>query len=287
MTIQVTPTGASCGAYIEGVDLKDSLSNETINAIRGAWLEHHVVIFPQQKLTDADLERYSLCFGEPGDDPFFGTVEGSNHVAAIKRTKEETGPIFASTFHTDWSFLPVPPAATCLYGITIPPVGGNTMFANQHLAYERLPSPLRERVDGLTAIHSARRGYSREGMYGDADQKAGRSMDIRPSDEKAMREQRHPLVRVHPETGRKALFSSMAYIVGFAGMEQEEADELLVELYAWQSRDEFVYSHPWEKDMLVMWDNRSLLHQATGGFEGYDRLLHRTTIADRPEHAPR
>jgi taurine dioxygenase len=104
-------------------------------------------------------------------------------------------------------------------------------------------------------------------------------MNIRPS-ERARDTYEHPLVRVHPETGEKALFSSAAYIKGFVGMEKEDSDTLLTALYLHQTQDAFIYSHQWAADMLVMWDNRSLLHAATGGYAGYDRLLHRTTIAD-------
>ena len=133
------------------------------------------------------------------------------------------------------------------------------------------------RLDGRLAVHSARGGYAPNGMYGAADQRTDRSMDIRPS-ETAMATQLHPIVRAHPETGRLGLFGCIGYIIGIDGMADDEALDLLVELYAWQTRDEFVYRHRWAADMLVMWDNRSVLHRATGGYEGHDRLLHRTTI---------
>ena len=127
------------------------------------------------------------------------------------------------------------------------------------------------------AIHSARRAYAPEGFYGEGD-KAKRSMDIRPSRE-AEATQLHPLIRKHPETGREGLFSCFGYIIGIEGMDDVEAVSLLIELYQWQGREEFQYRHHWQPDMLLMWDNRSLLHAATGGYEGCRRLLHRTTIA--------
>ena len=151
--------------------------------------------------------------------------------------------------------------------------------ADQVAAYQGLPDSLRAKVDGLTAIHSAELGYAPDGIYGDSEANKDRSMQILPS-EKAREKQEHPLVTTHRETGEKALFSSLAYIQGFVGMDREEAGALLVELYAHQSQEQFLYRHKWEKGMLVMWDNRSLLHSATGGYDGYDRLLHRTTIAD-------
>ncbi|MBF2754690.1 MAG: TauD/TfdA family dioxygenase [Gammaproteobacteria bacterium AqS3] len=279
MGISVQPTGAACGAFVTGVDLTQEISADLAGEIRSHWLEHKVLAFPDQALSDADLERFTLCFGEFGEDPFFGHIDGHENIAAIQRNADETTPIFAEFFHSDWSFLEVPPAGTCLFGITIPPVGGNTLFSDQVKAYERLPSELRERADSLTALHSAELGYAPHGAYGDDDQKSGRSMNIIPS-ERALETQEHPFVRTHHETGERALYSSPAYIKAFAGLKKEESDALLVEFYEWQSRDELVYSHKWAKNMLVMWDNRSVLHAATGGYDGHDRLLHRTTIAD-------
>ncbi|MGB7404665.1 MAG: TauD/TfdA family dioxygenase [Pacificimonas sp.] len=277
MALTVRRTNGPCGAVVTGVDPSQDLSADCVAELRAQWLANKVLAFPGQQMSDADLERFTLYFGDFGEDPFFGHIEGHEHIAAIERRADERTPIFAETFHTDWSFLAVPPAGTVLYGITIPPVGGNTLFADQVAAYERLPDDLRARAEGLTAIHSAQRGYAPTGMYGDAD--AGRSMDIRPSD-RAFDTHPHPLVRTHRETGEKSLYSSAAYIVGFEGLDEAASAQLLAELYAHQTAPEVTYSHPWQANMLVMWDNRSLLHAATGGYDGHDRLLHRTTIAD-------
>ena len=156
-----------------------------------------------------------------------------------------------------------------------------TLFANQHAALDAMPDTLRERLEGRMAIHSARGGYAPDGMYGPNDDETDRSMDIRPA-ESARATQLHPIIREHPETGRPGLFSCVGYIIGVEGMPDDEARELLVELYRWQTRDEFVYRHRWEPEMLVMWDNRSVLHRATGGYDGHDRVLHRTTIGASP-----
>ena len=279
MSLKVDPSGASCGATITGVQLNQSLSDDLVAEIRAHWLEHKVVAFPGQQLSPAQLVRFSEQFGEIGDDPFFGHIDEHPQVAAIQRNADEKTSIFAEIFHSDWSFMPVPPAATALYGITIPPVGGDTLFADQVVAYEQMSDDLRARVEDLTAVHSAALGYAPDGAYGEADQEQGRSMKILPS-ERALETYEHPLVRTHHETGKRALFSSAAYIRGFVGLEQEESDALLMELYAHQSQPEFVYAHRWQAGMLVMWDNRSVLHAATGGYDGYDRLLHRTTISD-------
>ncbi len=277
MTISVTPSGQACGAAVRGVDLTQPLDNETVGGIRAAWLEHHVLSFPDQPMSDDDLERFTLSFGPFGDDPYIAPIPGRDHVIAVRRTADETAPLFAENWHSDWSFQARPPAGTCLRSIVVPPTGGDTLFANQHAALDAMPADMRARYDGLVAIHSARGGYAPTGFYGDQDTEADRSMDIRPS-ETAMTTQRHPLVCEHPETGRLGLFSCLGYIIGIDGVPDAEARELLVELLAWQGRDEFVFRHQWEPDMLVMWDNRSVLHKATGGYDGYERVLHRTTI---------
>jgi taurine dioxygenase len=278
MGIVVEPSGQVCGATVTGVDLSAPLDDEEVAELRSAWLEHHVLAFPDQPMTDDDLERFTQHLGGFGDDPFIAPIEGRDHVIAIQRRSDETAPLFAENWHSDWSFQERPPSGTCLYGITIPPVGGDTWFADQHAALDAMPADLRARLEGRMAVHSARGGYAPSGTYGDADQRTDRSMAIRPS-EVAMATQLHPLVRAHPETGRMGLFGCIGYIIGIEGMSDDESRALLFEMYHWQTRDEFVYRHRWDRDMLVMWDNRSVLHRATGGYDGHDRLLHRTTIA--------
>ncbi|WP_164157247.1 TauD/TfdA dioxygenase family protein [Sandarakinorhabdus rubra] len=274
--MRVEPTGQACGAVVTGIDLTRPLAAADMAAIRAAWLEHHVLVFPDQRLTDDDLEAFTLAMGGFGEDPFIAPIPGRQHIIAVKRDADETAPLFAENWHSDWSFQARPPAGTCLYGITIPPVGGDTLFANQHRALDEMPPELRTRIEGRQAIHSAQKAYAPDGFYGAGDK--GRSMDIRPS-ETARATQLHPFIRKHPETGREGLFSCLGYIIGFEGMADEEALPLLVELYHWQGQERFQYRHRWQPDMLVMWDNRSVLHAATGGYQGHARLLHRTTIA--------
>ena len=275
--VDIAPSGQACGASVRGIDLSQPLDAETVSILRAGWLAHHVLAFPDQAIDDDDLERLTLAFGGFGVDPFIAPIPGREHVIAVERQADETSPLFAENWHSDWSFQAQPPAGTCLYGIEIPPVGGDTLFANQHAALEAMPHALRARIEGRMAIHSAKRAYAPEGFYGEGD-KAKRSMDIRPSRE-AEATQHHPLIRKHPETGREGLFSCFGYIIGIEGMDDAEAVPLLIELYQWQGREAFQYRHRWEPDTLLMWDNRSLLHAATGGYDGYHRLLHRTTIA--------
>ena len=284
MTISVTPSGQACGASVEGVDLTKALDADTTAEIRSAWLEHHVLAFPGQPMTDDDLERFTLSFGPFGDDPYIAPIPGRDHVIAVRRAADETAPLFAENWHSDWSFQQHPPAGTCLRAVVVPPVGGDTLFADQHAAFDAMPRELRRRYEGRMAVHSARGGYAPDGTYGETDRATDRTMDIRPSDT-ALATQAHPLVREHPESGRLGFFSCLGYIIGIVGVPDDEARELLMELLEWQGRDEFVYRHVWEPDMLVMWDNRSVLHKATGGYEGHERVLHRTTIGARTRAA--
>jgi taurine dioxygenase len=280
MTLDITPSGEACGATVRGVDL-GRLDGANITAIRRAWLEHKVLAFPDQVLTDNDLERCTLDFGPFGHDPFFAPIDGHSHVAAIERRADETSSLFAENWHSDWSFQAYPPDGTCLYSKVVPPTGGDTLYVNQEAALAAMPSELRSRIEGKVAVHSARGGYAPDGAYGD-DDADDRSMRIRPSAE-AYATHMHPLIRTHRETGAETLFSVLGYIIGIDGMDDDEARALLTEIYAWETRDEFQYRHRWEPNMLVMWDNRCVLHRATGGYDGHHRLLHRTTIGYNAE----
>ncbi len=278
MKLDLRPQPAPCGAFVHGLDLRDPLSAETVAAIRAAWLQHQVLAFPGQQLSLDDLERFAARLGPFGVDPYFGSVPGHPHIAQVRRDADETTALFAESWHSDWSFLPLPPQATLLYGNVIPPVGGDTLFANQYAAWDALPAAMKALLRDKQGIHSARRGYARDGMYGEKDK--GRSMAIK-YDDSALATQLHPIARVHPETGRTALFVSPGYTIGIEGMSDAEATPLLKDLFAHQVRDEFVYRHRWSQGMLLLWDNRCVVHAATGGYQGHARLLHRITVAER------
>jgi taurine dioxygenase len=275
--MRVTPSGSACGARVTRIDLAGDLSPTLVADIHAAWLEHKVLAFAEQTHLDDDaLERFTLAMGGFGEDPFFDPIEGRQNIAAIKREADEKSSLFAENWHSDWSFLPQPPSGTCLMAVEIPPVGGDTLFSDQAAAFSALPEERKDYLRSLTAIHSASRGYAPDGLYGDNDK--DRSMSIRPG-EAALARQAHPLVKPHPETGEEVLFCSVSYTVGIEGMSDEEALMLIIELHQWCEQERFIYRHRWEPDMLVLWDNRCVNHKATGGYEGYRRELHRTTIA--------
>jgi len=274
--MQVNQSGQACGATISGVDLSAELPPQLIREIRAAWLEHKVLCFTGQSVDDDALERFTIAMGGFGDDPFFDPIEGRQHIAAILREADEKSPLFAENWHSDWSFLAEPPSGTCLMAVEIPPVGGDTLFSDQAAAFAALSDARKDELRQLTAIHSASRGYGPDGLYGDKDE--GRSMAIRPG-EAALARQAHPLVKPHAETGEDVLFCSISYTVGFEGMSDEDALQLMIELHQWSEQEQFIYRHKWEPGMVLLWDNRCVNHKATGGYDGYRRELHRTTIA--------
>lgn len=279
--MEITPTGQACGARVAGIDLSQPLDRDTISSIRSAWLEHHVLAFPDQKLSDDDLVRVTNYFGNVGEDPYFVPISKKTPVVALTRRADEQAPVFAENWHTDWSFKQHPPIGTCLYSLVVPPVGGNTGFANQQLALAQMPDDLRQRLENKIALHSAAAAYGPDGTYGEKDQGNDRSMKILFS-EQANKSEPHPIIAKHPESGAETIFGTVGYIHTVLGLEPEDSRQLIMDLYAWQTQEEFQYTHVWEPNMLVMWDNRSVLHKANGGYDGHARELHRLTIAGDP-----
>ena len=276
----VRPNPSGFGAEITDVDLCQPLSAQAVAAIRNAWLLHQVVFFPEQPMKHEDLERFTRYIGDWGNDPYVAPIEGHPHILEIRRNPDEPVAPFGSAWHSDWSFQQAPPSATILHAKVIPPMGGDTLYADGYAGYDALPDDDKGLLAGLTALHSARRPYSHEGY------KAGRgderSMKILPSDS-AYDVQEHPVIRTHPETGRRALWVNAVYTIGIKGMADDEANLLIKRLCQHATHEQFVYRHRWSADMLTMWDNRSVQHHALGGYDGHLRVMHRTTVAgNRP-----
>ena len=168
-----------------------------------------------------------------------------------------------------------------LHSKIIPPIGGDTFFINTHKAYNDLTDDIKNKIDSLIVSHSAIRPYADDGFYA-LEKDKDRSMKIKPSP-KAKEFILHPLVRTHPETRKKSLFINQVYSIAIKGMNEKDSNELLTFLFLHMDQDKYIYKHKWQENMLVMWDNRSVNHCAQGGYQGYQRLLHRTTLAgDRP-----
>jgi taurine dioxygenase len=244
--------------------------------VRRAFADHSVVWFPDQPLDHDQLEAFTLQLGEFGDDPYVKPLADHPHILEVKREAEETASVFGGAWHSDWSFQDQPPAATLLHAKIVPPVGGDTHFADGYAAYEALSPTMQRMLYGLRAVHSAAGPYGTKGYY--AQDGKARSMEIISSVE-AEKTHTHPLVRTHPESGRKALFVNAIYTIAVEGMTEAESQALLGFLFKHMTQDVFVYKHRWAPNMLTMWDNRCALHNAMGGYDGHRRLMHRVTLA--------
>ena len=274
--IVVTPQPTGFGAEIAGLDLSKPLSSQVLAQVKAAWATHSVVAFPDQPLPLEALEAFTQAIGPFGVDPFIAPMAGHPNVLELRREPDEKATNFGAGWHSDWSFQKTPPAATLLRSQVVPPVGGDTLFADCSRAYDALSEAMKAVLAPLRAVHSATRAYGTQGVFAKETEK--RTMEIIVSSE-ADKTISHPLVRTHPVTGRKALFVSPTYTVGIEGMTLKEAHAILSFLFAHMTQDEFIYRHNWRKDMLLMWDNRCTVHLAEGGYDGHLRVMHRTTVA--------
>jgi len=274
------PVTGACGAVIAGVDLATDLDDEMIAAIRRAVLAHKVVFFRGQRLTPEQQVAFSRRCGPFSPVPFIEPIPEHPEVIAVVREASETQRYtFGSLWHSDFSFLPEPPFASILHALEVPPVGGDTVWADQELAYRSLSAGMRDMLEGLTGLHSAVNAYSPK-MQAIHDTFVG--MIVHTSAE-AERVQRHPIVRTHGETGAKVLYANAQYTIGLDGFAEHEARPLLDFLFAWSTRTELQCRWRWEVGDVAMWDNRAVQHLALADFTGHRRLMHRTTVAgERP-----
>ena len=263
------------GVEVSDFSLSD-LTEENISFLRSKWVEYGLIVFPKLPLSHDEFKDFALSFGNFGDDPFISSLPDYPNIAEIKRSANEKATPFGGTWHSDWSFMKKPPSATLLHSKIIPPVGGNTLFANTEKSFTALPEKMKNKLRNLKVIHSAKIPYADDGFY--ALEKEERSMKILPSKE-AKATFSHPMIKIHPETKKECLFINPVYTINIEGFSEDESQELLWELYEHMTQDKFVYEHVWNEDMLIMWDNRTVMHQASGGYDGYDRLLHRITLA--------
>src|SRR5262245_49446901 len=227
-SLKVHPIAGALGAELSGVDLSKDLSDGMVAAIRRAWLEHLVVFFHEQDLPPARFLAFARRFGEPIEYPFVkGLPEIPEIIPVLKLETEKVN--FGGIWHSDTTYLDVPPMASMLVAREIPPAGGDTLFANMYLAYETLSDGMKRMLDGLVAINSsAAADVSRT--------REDRIKDSARADAKKEYQAAHPVVRVHPETGRRALYVNTAHTVRFEGMTEEESAPLLRFLYQHQQR---------------------------------------------------
>lgn len=280
----IRPMTGALGAEIAGIDVATA-SDEALDDLRAALVHHQVVAIRGQRLDPAGLEVVTSRFGAFGEDPYVKPMPGfANVLRLLKEADEEHPNVFGEAWHSDWSFLATPPAFTLLYGQDIPAWGGDTMFASMQRAYEALSPAMVRMLEPLMGVHSARRGYSPAARGAMADRLP--NMEITVS-ETAMDTRTHPIIRTHPETGRRALYVSAAYTIGIDGFNEPEAQALLGYLFDLSIDPRFTCRLRWEPGTLTIWDNRSVLHLPIGDYHGARREMYRSTVAgDRPVLLP-
>ncbi len=273
--LMTKPLCAALGLEIRGVDLREPLPPALIAQLREAWYEGLIVLLRDQILAEEDQVRFAECFGAPAKTINVNNTGKHPAVMLISNIRKDGKPIGAlpdgeMQFHTDQCYIEKPAAASMLYAIEVPSVGGNTLFANAYLAYETLPAEIKRRIDGRKAIN----GYD----YENASTTRGTRL------REGVPRYSHPVVRTHPATGRKALYVNRLMTVAIEDLPEAESDELLNFLFDHQEQRRFIYEHVWRIGDILMWDNRCTLHARTDFSSAERRLMRRITIlGEKPE----
>lgn len=268
------PVAGALGAEIWGVDLSADLEAETVGMLRRAFLDHQVIFFRDQNLSPERFMTLAERFGTPVEYPFVTGIDGYPRIIQVAKLEHETVN-FGGIWHSDTTYLDEPPMGTMLVAREVPSFGGDTLFANQYLAYETLSDGLKKTLDGLKGISSSAK----------ADVSKTREDRIRSNPGAKVQDYQaaHPVVRTHPETGRKALFVNVAHTARSEGWTEAESAGLLSFLHAHQTRPEFTCRFRWEPGSLAFWDNRCTLHNPINDYHGHRRIMHRITLkGDRP-----
>lgn len=269
--ITATPLAGALGAEIGGVNVAEPLDDETVAELRQALLEYLVIFFRDQDITPNDQLRFVRYFGAPEIYPLVQGVEGRPEITPVLKLAHETVN-FGGLWHADTVYLETPPMAAVLVARELPPRGGDTMWANQYMAYEALSEGLRSLLDGLKAVSSSAKADSTRTRE---DRVKSSPTDQSNTPLVAV----HPAVRTHPETGRKALFVNFGHTVRFDGWTEAESEPLLKYLFRHQVRPEFTCRFQWRPGSIAFWDNRCTQHNPINDYHGYRRLMHRVLIA--------
>ena len=284
--ITAVPLAAAMGAEIRDVQVAD-IDDAAFAEIEHALFRHKMIYFRDQEVTHADQERFSARFGSFAEDAYTKGVEGNVNVQPlIKEADVEAGLIFGSGWHTDSPFLTQPPAISMLYGVQLPPYGGDTQWANAALGYQMLSDKMKT-IAATLKVHMSMKNVlklAHETVTPD-DSPIGRiaaTRDAGPLPEAIavkVRGNYHPLVRTHPRSGEKSLYCDATYSVGFEGMLEDEAIPILKFLVGHITQPAFTCRLRWKPKTLAIWDNRLCVHQAFNDYDGFRRELYRTTIA--------
>ena len=263
------------GSEVRGLDLARPLPQDTLIRVRALWLERKVLFFRDQRLTPDQQLAFTRQFGEVEKYPFLPGIDGYPLIAPVLKLPHEKVN-FGGLWHSDTTYLETPAAGATLYAIELPPLGGDTLFANMALAYETLPDDLKKAIGGLKAVNSSAKAdvtKTREDRLKEVGDRA------RPQEFTSI----HPVVRIHPETGEQILYVNEGHAVHFEGWSEQDSLPLLEALYKHQRKPEFQCRFRWSPGALVMWDNRSCQHYPVNDYHGHRRLLHRISLkGERP-----
>jgi taurine dioxygenase len=280
--IDVRPLNSTIGAEIHGVDLSRPLDEDTWQEIRLAFYDYLVIYFPNQPLTNEQHMAFSQRFGNLMPMPQLHTVEGFDLIHIIKRDANDNGRVIGESWHSDSTYFESPPAAVVMRAVTVPEFGGDTGFISMYAAYETLSPKLRSVLETLNVVHSATRIYgsayhAQKNKFSANNAKL--DLDIAMGDQEMI----HPLICTHPGSGRHFLYVNQVYVQRFEGMTEAESKPLLTFLYDHCARFENTCRVRWQKDQVLIWDNRCTMHKAIPDYTGRDRYMTRTTIAgERP-----
>ena len=276
--MQVKKIAGALGAEISGLDLSQGVPAALAADIRQVFLANQVIFLRNQDLTPAQFLAFAQAMGQPIEYPFVKGIEGFSHIIEVKKLAHEKVN-FGGIWHSDTTYLDVPPMGSMLLAKAVPPYGGDTLFANQYLAYEALSDTMKGVLAGLKGISSSAKAdvsKTREDRIktdGKSDGK-GESAATAPQQFQAL----HPIVRTHPETGRKALYVNVAHTAGIDGMTEAESAPILNFLFAHQVKPEFTCRFAWAPHSLAFWDNRCAQHNPVNDYHGHLRLMHRITL---------
>ena len=273
--MKIKQIAGALGAEISGVDLADGVSAQSAADIRQVFLDHQVIFLRNQNLTPQQFLNFAQAMGEPVEYPFVKGIEGFAHIIEVKKLAHEKVN-FGGIWHSDTTYLDTPPMGSMLLSREVPPYGGDTLFASQYAAFEALSGTMQNLLSGLTGISSSAKAdvsKTRE------DRIKTDGKDAAPQELRA----EHPVVRTHPETGRKALYVNVAHTAGIKGMTDEESAPLLKFLFEHQIKPELTCRFAWEPHTIAFWDNRCVQHNPVNDYHGFRRVMQRITLrGDKP-----
>jgi taurine dioxygenase len=267
--ISVSPLTGALGAQVSGIQLRD-LDDEVMAELHDAWLEHKVLFFRDQELTRDEHVAYGRRWGSLEQHPFTPNEAEHPEIVVLESTPERF--YAAEQWHSDVTWRACPSLGSILRAIVVPPVGGDTCWSNMELAYEQLPEPIKEQIEGKQAVHSFVKVFGRRLSEEDREQKRQEFPD-----------QLHPVVRTHPETGRRSLYVNAPFTMHIVDMDPGESERVLDVLYRQASVPQFQCRFRWAPGSVAQWDNRCTQHYAVPDFAGQHRRMERVTVeGDRP-----